>query len=470
MSRPTSVVRRGLAASVLAVVVGLGLGVQLVRHRPGADQFGTVTYVVAIGLLIMLLLPRLRPWLVAVLAAAAAVGIEFAQLTGVPAALSQAVPPLRLVLGSSFSAADVAWSVVGGVATWGVARLLRVSGLPRQHWTRGAVLTGLTGLGLLLVAVVPLPRLGIRYGQDVPWIPVAALLVVLVVGLVETWRGLSRADRHSSMADLAGRAIIGLGAAVVVGLLGRGLVSQAESWSTTAPFAVMVAQILVLTAILAIVAGWGGGAPQRGRTTVAFVVAAVTVVVAATVPAPRSRPSPSTPTRAPYTVPARPPAPAATRSVASEASEPPPAPAAGKAVPLCQVEQLSARTQGWDAAMGKTWVTVVVRNTSARDCAVEGLPGISLLQGQSPLELTISRESALDPGRTEKARRALVRSGGVVSVLLWWPGYRNAADRTTPQALIVHASGVGSVPVELDLGPAPFDLTSGGLVRVSAWL
>lgn len=460
--------RRGLVASVLAVVGGVGLGVQVLRPRPGTDQLGTVAYVVALGLLVVLVAPKLCPWLVAAIAAAVAIGIEAAQLTGVPAAIGRAVPPLRYLLGSSFSATDVAWSLVGGVATWGTVRVLRATVTPRRHWSRGALVTGLAGIGLLVVSFAPLPRIAIRYGQSAPWLPVAALLVAVAVGLVETWRGLSRDDRRLSGSDLAGRAMVALGLAGVAAVLGRGLVTGSQRWSPTPPLAIVVVEILVLTAILAVVAGWGLGAPQRTRTTAAFLLAGLAVTLAAVAPAPVAAPRPSAPV--PSRIPVaqtRPPVPV---SPTTQAAPEPDAPAAPDSVPLCRVERLTAHTMGWDMAMGKTWVSVVVRNTSSADCAVAGLPEISLLQGRTPLGLTISRESARRPGTAELPRRALARAGGTVSVLLWWPGYRNAADQTTPQALTLHAPGVGSIPVALDRGPAPFDLKDGGLVRVSAWL
>ncbi|MGW4027482.1 ribosomal maturation YjgA family protein, partial [Streptomyces sp. NPDC005009] len=49
-------------------------------------------------------------------------GIEFLQLTGVPAELSRHSTAARLVLGSTFDAPDLFWYTIGAITGWLLAR------------------------------------------------------------------------------------------------------------------------------------------------------------------------------------------------------------------------------------------------------------------------------------------------------------------------------------------------------------
>jgi hypothetical protein len=85
-----------------------------------AKYGGTALYAVLVYVLVVAVLPRLRPWPVAAIALALSWGVEFFQLTGVPAELSRTHVAARLVLGSTFSTADLLWYAVGaGVCAMG---------------------------------------------------------------------------------------------------------------------------------------------------------------------------------------------------------------------------------------------------------------------------------------------------------------------------------------------------------------
>ncbi|WP_217369231.1 ribosomal maturation YjgA family protein [Nonomuraea antri] len=96
-------------AAVLTVVAGLG--VRLLWNGPVSKYLGDAFYTVLIYALLLLIWPRLRPWVVALLSAGLSWAIEFAQLGGIPAVLQ----PL---LGSTFNPPDLLWYAVGATAAW----------------------------------------------------------------------------------------------------------------------------------------------------------------------------------------------------------------------------------------------------------------------------------------------------------------------------------------------------------------
>jgi hypothetical protein len=79
--------------------------------------------------------------------------------------------------------------------------------------------------------------------------------------------------------------------------------------------------------------------------------------------------APKTPATAPTLVPA-PKAPT---------PEPPPR---GPAILRCDPSALRGSVQGTEGAMGTIWITIQLRNVSARTCTVKGIPGVRLLGGK----------------------------------------------------------------------------------------
>lgn len=464
---------RGTALGLLAVTVGAGLLVQFARAQAWSDPAGTVLYVVAAALLIMVVRPGWPPWLLAALAGTASIAVELGQLRGGPAEWVPRSGPLRLLLGSTFTVADLGWLVAGTAVAWLVVRIVslgRRDHTRRPTWQAGLAVS-VAGVGVMLFGswLGWLAGIGRRLPGLVEWAPIVAGVAVLLAGAMDTWRGLSRDDRTPDPESLGRRLAVGLLLAVPAVMV-VALVVDTAGRGGPLLVAVVVAAGLGVAIMMSVVAGWGDGVPQRGRVVVGAVTSLAVVILGVGIAGPtgadRARTAPTTPppvlsrpatTAVPTAVPSR---------VPSRVST---APEASDGVGLCRVEQLTARTQGWDAAMGDTAVTVVVSNMGGRDCAVRGLPSVSLLQGRSPVALQIDHESIDRPGEVDRPRRALVRAGGQVRVLLRWDGYRSQADGRTTQALTLHAPGVGSVPVELDQGPAPFDLVDGGRVSVSGW-
>lgn len=335
----------------------------------------------------------------------------------------------------------------------------------------------MAGLGLALgVSWLTLPATlaSTHLPGTLSWAPVVAGLSIVVVGLIDAWRGLSRDDTTPTPAALLVKLTAGLAIATLAGGAVAVLIGHVLPQPPPYRLVIMVAATLLLGAILTAVAGAGDGVPQRGRAAVAFIMATVTVALAASAGRGNlddrddrrvERPSAAVTTVMPTPYPAGPRHPVL-RPVPVELT---PAPDAPEDVPLCHRRQLTAWTQGWDSAMYQTAVAVVVANWADEPCAVAGLPSISLRQGGQQLDIVVSHRSVMAPGRLERPRRALVTAGGHVSVLLVWDGYRNQADQSTPQDLLLVVPGVADLAVRLDQGPAPFDLVAGGRISVSAW-
>ncbi|WP_350348051.1 DUF2809 domain-containing protein [Agromyces sp. G08B096] len=126
MPRPSTPARLRLGAAVAAVaVLAGGLALQLGERNAVIDAAGSMLYVVLVGLVVMMIGPRLAPWAVAVIALAVSVAIELLQLTGLPGAIVDAVPAARLVFGSSFDPWDLLAYLAGALLLWAIAVLIR---------------------------------------------------------------------------------------------------------------------------------------------------------------------------------------------------------------------------------------------------------------------------------------------------------------------------------------------------------
>lgn len=106
---------------LILAVVALGLVVRFVVAGPVGDFLGGVLYTVLIAVLVFPLVTALvrlrmpvspsalrnRHWIAAGVALAVSVAVELLQLSSIPAQLSHAFPPARLVLGTSFAPLDL---------------------------------------------------------------------------------------------------------------------------------------------------------------------------------------------------------------------------------------------------------------------------------------------------------------------------------------------------------------------------
>ena len=100
--------RRLVALAALVVVVAAGLFVaKVLPSSMTTDIAGDALYAVAVYTGLVLLLPRIRRVVLAIAATGWCVFVELLQLSGLPVALAERIPPIALVLGTGFDARDL---------------------------------------------------------------------------------------------------------------------------------------------------------------------------------------------------------------------------------------------------------------------------------------------------------------------------------------------------------------------------
>ncbi|MGL3804644.1 DUF2809 domain-containing protein [Paeniglutamicibacter sp. R2-26] len=124
MAEPRARRRRIAAALLVLPVIALGLAARFLAAGPVADLSGGVFYAVLVYVLLVFLRPGAAPWRTAAITLAFCTAIELLQLTPLPAALSAAFPPARLVLGSTFVPLDLAAYALGAVLALGIDSLV----------------------------------------------------------------------------------------------------------------------------------------------------------------------------------------------------------------------------------------------------------------------------------------------------------------------------------------------------------
>ncbi|MCX4414964.1 DUF2809 domain-containing protein [[Kitasatospora] papulosa] len=130
-SVPGAAAIRAAAVAAALLTVAAGLGVRSAAGGDVAKYAGDALYTVLIHILVVVLVPRVRPATAAAVALAFSWAVELAQLTGVPAELSRQSTVARLVLGSTFNAPDLFWYAAGAALAWAVHRRLP-SGRPAR--------------------------------------------------------------------------------------------------------------------------------------------------------------------------------------------------------------------------------------------------------------------------------------------------------------------------------------------------
>lgn len=111
-----------MVAGIVAVaLVGVGLVVSRVDH-PVADPVGDGLYAAFVFALLVVIAPRARSATLATATFAFCAAVELAQLTGIPAAIVDAVPVARYAVGTTFVATDLLAYAVGAGLAWVVRR------------------------------------------------------------------------------------------------------------------------------------------------------------------------------------------------------------------------------------------------------------------------------------------------------------------------------------------------------------
>ncbi|MEX8033541.1 DUF2809 domain-containing protein [Microbacterium sp. 20-116] len=112
--------RRTTALLALAAVVAAGLVVHLVLpSNTATDIAGDALYTVAVYAAVVMVLPRLRPFVVGLIAGGWSVAVELFQATGIPVDLAERFRPIALVLGTGFDARDIVVYVCAAIVAVG---------------------------------------------------------------------------------------------------------------------------------------------------------------------------------------------------------------------------------------------------------------------------------------------------------------------------------------------------------------
>lgn len=149
-------------------------------------------------------------------------------------------------------------------------------------------------------------------------------------------------------------------------------------------------------------------------------------------------------------------------------------------LPPCSSDALQLVAEGWDGITGNSVAALRATNVGATACALDGIPELTLTQGGQEIGLRPEPLTHLEP-TVEAAEGIGLAPGSSAQSRLYWPGYRTAADRETPQTLTVRidpaqeAVAVRFLPTPYgdDPGPAPFDLKSGveggAVIEIGPW-
>ncbi|GAB7043606.1 MULTISPECIES: ribosomal maturation YjgA family protein [Catenuloplanes] len=110
-----AVLVRSLAALTAITLIIIALSIRTLADGAIVQISGTVLYASMIYAVVVFLLPRARPRVSGAIAVGLCWAVEFSQLTGVPAALSERSALARLALGAHFDPIDVLWYPAGVV-------------------------------------------------------------------------------------------------------------------------------------------------------------------------------------------------------------------------------------------------------------------------------------------------------------------------------------------------------------------
>ncbi|MFQ6486184.1 DUF4232 domain-containing protein [Brachybacterium epidermidis] len=168
------------------------------------------------------------------------------------------------------------------------------------------------------------------------------------------------------------------------------------------------------------------------------------------------------------------------RSAPSPEPEAAPGPAIVPAEILdCRPDQLELSIGGWDSATGDSWAVLKAQGTAEEPCALRGRPELVITQGGDRIDLR-HEPLAEDSHLQDPALGVVLEPGSTARAQLYWPGYRTAADKETPQsATVILTDGTDPIRATLEQAdgdvvvPAPFDLKDGveggAEIQVGVW-
>jgi uncharacterized membrane protein YdbT with pleckstrin-like domain len=107
--------RRRMLAAVAGLILVTGLVVHFTIESAAGDFVADSLYAVLLYVVLSFIFVRAPVSRIALAAFLICVGIELFQLTGVPAALAEVFPPIRLLLGTTFAVLDLVAYFLGVV-------------------------------------------------------------------------------------------------------------------------------------------------------------------------------------------------------------------------------------------------------------------------------------------------------------------------------------------------------------------
>ena len=128
---------RSLAVLTAALSLAIALCIRFFADGTIEQVSGTALYASMVYAGVVFVRPRLSPWNSAAIAVAFCWIVEFSQLTGVPAALSERSLAARLALGVQFDLVDVLWYPAGVVPLAALHALLASMNSRRREASRG---------------------------------------------------------------------------------------------------------------------------------------------------------------------------------------------------------------------------------------------------------------------------------------------------------------------------------------------
>lgn len=177
----------------------------------------------------------------------------------------------------------------------------------------------------------------------------------------------------------------------------------------------------------------------------------------------------------------------APEAIPENTPEPPPLPMTGSqeqpvpslppaGLPPCGPATITVALTGWEFASGDSAATLVAHNVGQSACALRGHPSLHITQGGQDLNI---RHRSLEAYRlpvTPPAHGLGLMPGERAEATVFWRGYRDAADPTTPQrAEVVLADGADPIPARIEtdegssIGPAPFDVVAAAEIHTGPW-
>jgi hypothetical protein len=128
---------RSLAVLTAALSLAVALCIRFFADGTIEQVSGTALYASMVYAGVVFIRPRLSPWISAAIAVAFCWIVEFSQLTGVPAYLSERSMAARLALGVQFDLVDVLWYPAGVVPLAVLHALLASMNSRRREASRG---------------------------------------------------------------------------------------------------------------------------------------------------------------------------------------------------------------------------------------------------------------------------------------------------------------------------------------------